>query len=119
MWGDAAYVQRQQERQAREARIDKEQWDQGTELENLLRDAETDREAAKLVALARLLGPDDFARREDGLAWVARERVGRRGNDPVYQKAMRVHERIARLSIQVPVMKARAVLALVESWEVR
>lgn len=119
MWGDANWARRQQEQADRAAKIDQEQWDQGTELENLLKAAETDREAAKIVSLARLLGADDFARRENGLAWVARERAGRRGNDPVYQKAMRVHERVARLSIQVPVMQARAVLTLVESWEGR
>lgn len=101
---------------ARSAAIDAEQWEEGSALEALLSQAETDQEAAQVIALARLLYPDDFRRREDGLASLGRLRAGPRGNDPEYQTVIRVHERVARLSIKTAVRKARAALELVRSW---
>ncbi len=101
---------------ARSAAIDAEQWAEGTELEALLSAAATDQEAAQIVALARLLYPDDFRRREEGLEFVDQLRAGPRGNDPDFQKVIRVHERVARLTIKIAVRKARAALELVRSW---
>jgi hypothetical protein len=41
---------------------------------------------------------------------------GPSGNDPDFAHAIFTHERIARLSIEFAVSKARQVLALVQSW---
>lgn len=117
MWGDEEWCRRRDEREAREAQLDAEQWEEGSRLEALLVAAETDREAARVVALARLLHPDCFAQREQGLAAVARDRAGPKGNDPDRQRAIRVHERVARLAISYAISQARAVMGLVSSWE--
>lgn len=119
MWGDAEWLRLQAERDEREAKLDAEQWKQGTVLEDLLKAAETDRAAMKIVTMARLLDGEAFRMREQQLEWVQRERAGRRGNDPIHQKAMRVHERVARLTIANAVRKARDVLELVDSWDDR
>jgi hypothetical protein len=116
MWGDAEWVRRDQERQARADQVDAEQWEEGSQLEVLLQAAETDQEAGRVIALARLLDSQSFAMRDQGLAFVEAERRGRRGNDPAHQRVIRVHERVARLHIAAAVRKARAILALVQSW---
>lgn len=117
MWGDSAWVKRQQEMEDHRAKIDQEQWDKGTELEKLLKKAETDREAFQLVELARLLDASSFRIREEGLENARRMRLSPQGNDPSYQDAIRVHERVARLSIEYAIQKAEAVLSLVRSWD--
>jgi hypothetical protein len=117
MWGDETWTKRQEERVQREAALDEEQWNQGTELEKLLKKAETDLEASRLVELARLLDPSSFKQRDEGLERVRKMRLSPQGNDPSFQNAIRVHERVARLSIQYAIRKAEAVLGLVRSWE--
>lgn len=116
MWGSDKAQQRRDEREAHQAKEDQRQWDQGTELENLLRGAETDLESARLIELARLLDGASFHMREEGLERVRQMRMGRQGNDPDFQSVIRVHERIARLHIEFAVKKAEAVLGLVRSW---
>lgn len=117
MWGDAAWTKRQQEMEDHRSKIDQEQWDKGTELENLLKKAEYDRDTFQLIELARLLDGTSFRIREEGLAHVRSMRSSAKGNDPSYLDAIRVHERVARLSIEYAIRKAEAVLGLVRSWE--
>ena len=117
MWGDAKWHQRQKEEEDRRAEIDAEQWERGSKLEALLRTAETDIDAGRLVELARLLFPQDFKMREEGLERVRNMRMEPRGNDPAFQDIIRTHERVARLSIEFAISKARAVMTLVESWK--
>lgn len=117
MWGDEAWMKRQEERLQHEAALDLEQWDKGTELENLLKRADKDIEAFRLVELARLLDGTSFKQREEGLERVQKMRLSPRGNDPSFQDAIRVHERLARLSIEYAIKKAEAVLSLVRSWD--
>lgn len=107
----------QREQQERSDRIRATQWEQGTELENLLKLAETDLESARIVEMARLLRPEDFRLREEGFERVRQMRMSRRGNDPDYQSAIQAHESSARNAIGYAVKKAKAVLALVRSWE--
>lgn len=117
MWGDEAWTKRQQERMQREAALDLDQWNKGTELENLLKKAETDIDAYRLVELARLLDAASFKQRDEGLERVRQMRLSAKGNDPSFQDAIRVHERLARLSIEYAIRKAEAVLGLVRSWD--
>ncbi|WP_271024890.1 hypothetical protein [Rhizobium sp. RCAM05973] len=117
MWGDAAWTKRQEEMEAHRQKIDQEQWDRGTVLEKLLKKAETDRDAFQVIELARLLDSSCFKMREEGLENAQRMRSSAKGNDPSYQDAIRVHERVARLSIEYAIRKAEAVLWLVRSWE--
>lgn len=72
----------QREQQERSDRIRATQWEQGTELENLLKLAETDLESARIVEMAKLLRPEDFRLREEGFERVRKMRMSRRGNDP-------------------------------------
>lgn len=117
MWGDAAWQKRQQEREEHEAKIDAEQWAKGTELEDLLVKANTDPYTARLVQLARIIRPEDFKMREEGLERIREMRLGRQGNDPDFQKVIRVHERTVRLSIEYAISKARDVMTYVETWD--
>lgn len=116
MWGDERWVKRQEEMQTYRDEIDREQWEKGTELENLLKKAEKDKDAFQLVELARLLDGYAFKMREEGLERCRQMRLSGQGNDPAYQDVIRVHERTARLSIEFAIRKAETVLSLVRSW---
>lgn len=99
------------------AQLRSEQTARGDELEALLRDADWDRDAARLIMLAQLLSPDAFSTRETMMENVRRMRSGPRGNDPDFAEAIQVHERVARLAIEGAVRKARQVLEMVGSWD--
>ncbi|AOG03268.1 hypothetical protein [Bosea sp. RAC05] len=117
MWGDADWQRRRDEDEARRARIEKEQRDKGAELDALLAKAETDVATARLVGLARILRPEDFIMREQGLARVQEMRLGPSGNDPAQIEALAAHERTARLSIEYAISKAQEVMAFIETWK--
>ena len=119
MWGDAEWQRRQKEEEERVAAVDAQQWAKGTELEDLLVKAKTDPYTARLVQLARIIRPEDFRLREEGLERVQQMRLGRQGNDPDFQKVIRSHERTARLSIQYAIKQARDVMAYVETWDTK
>lgn len=107
----------QELQEERRATLHSEQWKRGTELETLLKKAETDIEAARLIELARLIDPASFKSRENQLESVQRMRLSAKGNDPSYQSVIETHERVARLNIDFAVRKAQAVLGLVRSWD--
>ncbi len=117
MWGDADWQRRRDEDEARAARIENEQWEKGSQLEALLTKAETDPATARLVGLARIIRPDDFTMREQGLARVQEMRLSSNGNEPAQVTAIASHERVARLSIEFAIMKAREVMAFIDTWE--
>ena len=75
------------------------------------------RDAFQLVELARLLDASSFKTRKEGLDHVRRMKSSAKGNDPSHLDAIRVHEGVARLSIEYAVRKSEAVLGLVRSWE--
>lgn len=116
MWGDAEHMERRAKEEERRIAIHDKQWELGSKLERLLRDAETDNEAYRLVELARLIDPQSFRSRDDMFEHVERMRSGPSGNDPAYQDIIATHQRVARLAIEPAINKAEAVLALVRSW---
>lgn len=115
------YTEAQRQYHARQeafrAQLNAEQTARGNELEALLRDADHDRDADRLVTLARLISPDAFACRDSMMENLQRMRSGARGNDPDYASAIATHERVARLSIEGAIRKAQQVMSLVQSWE--
>lgn len=117
MYGDKEWQRVQAERLEREARHEADLTARGDALEALLALAEHDRDAARLVAVAKLIRPDDFATRESFRQVVERERTGPGSNDPGRQRAAAAHERVGRVSIEYAIRLARQVLALVESWD--
>jgi len=119
MWGSEEWCRRREEDEARRAKINDEQRERACGLDRLLRKADTDLETARLVEMARLLEPNAFKMREEGLQRVQEMRLSHRGNDPDFQSVIDSHDRVARLYIQWPIEQARAVIALVQSWESR
>ena len=116
--GTEGWSERIAAREAREAEIDAAQERRAAAVDAALREADEYRDAAQLVELARLLDGQSFRMREEGMERVEAMRRGPRGNDPDYQRAIAVHSRVARLSPEYALTKARAVLSLVRSWEI-
>ncbi len=83
--------------------------------ELLFREA-TDQEAARILALARLLFPNAWTSRDDLLRMAQRERSGRRGNDPSGRRLVAAYERSALSQIAYPIRKAQEAIALMKGW---
>lgn len=117
MWGDEAWTKRQEERAQREAEHDEKLRQRAAEIERILNSAETDINASRVVEMARLLHPDSFKQRKEGLERVEAMRSGPRANDHQFLKVILAHDRSARLSIDYAIKQAQEVLNLVNSWK--
>lgn len=110
--GDAA-VQRHAEIAERDRLHLERQTAQAEQIETVIRDAASDRDAAQLVAIAQLLAPGDWASRE---TWFDIAERSRGSNIEHEAAAYQRHRNMAALSVDLPLRKARQVLDLVRSW---
>jgi len=113
--GSPEWEARQREIAERDRRHDDEMAARVARVEARLSD--DTRDGMRLIELARLLGPEHFARRAEGLSGVERRRQHPRANEESYQRATIALERTARLAIEWPLRQAAQVLALVQTWE--
>ena len=117
MWGDAAWLKRQEEQREHAERIDAANEGKAAELDRVLRESEHEPEAALVVAMARLLDATAFKLRDEGIERADRKRRGPKGNDPDHLKIIRIHERSSKLGIEFAVNQARRAIALVRAHD--
>lgn len=113
--GTPRHEARQIEIAEREARHDAEMEERVAAVEAAL--ADDSRDGLRLVELARLLDGESFRMREGSIERTLLARSGPGANDPSRQRAIAIHDRIGRLSVEHSLRKARQVLALVKSWD--
>jgi hypothetical protein len=119
MWGDAEYCRRQEERIARERRHHEEGVAEAAEIERFIASAETDRDAALVVAMSKLIGPDGWGTRPGWLASAEKRRSGPRANDPQEVNLMEKDRYMGAFAVKYSLDKARAAIALVREHDAK
>jgi len=116
MWGDAAHRAYQAEQEERERAHKAKLEEQAAEVRALLRKAQTDEETARLIEMAKLVGPDGWASRAQTIEDVERTRNSHDANDPVRTMQRELRLRHADLTVRYSIDKARRAIELVRGW---
>jgi hypothetical protein len=83
----------------------------------LIASEESDRDAARLLKLARFLSPDCWRTRKNFLEMIERERNGPRANDPHTPHVIAGLERCAIGTVSYSIAKARGAIAIIKAWD--
>lgn len=108
--------QRQKEIAERDARNDQEQVTRAAHAVALRDAADQDLHAARVIAMSKLIRPDNWTTHDSFKEMARKERAGPRGNTEEGEKLATIFDRNADSSIVYAVELAEQAIALAQSW---